>query len=81
MLDDKLISAPLIHSQIGKSGTIDGGSKGFSASELNYLINTLNAGSLPAQLADEPISERTVGPQLGEDNLSRRPAFSCLTSA
>jgi SecD/SecF fusion protein len=77
VLDDKLISAPNIHSQIGKSGTIDGGSKGFSPSELNYLINTLNAGSLPAQLADEPISERTVGPQLGADNL-RAGLHSCF---
>ena len=39
--------------------------------ELDYLVSTLNAGSLPAQLADEPISERTVGPQLGADNLRR----------
>lgn len=69
LLDDKLISAPQIRSQIGRQGTIDGGDKGFSVAELNYLISTLNAGSLPAQLADEPISERTVGPQLGADNL------------
>lgn len=70
-LDDKIISAPRINSQIGREGIIDGGDKGFSQSELTYLISTLNAGSLPARLEDEPISERTVGPQLGEDNLRR----------
>ena len=34
-----------------------------------WVVRTLDAGSLPAQLAEEPISERTVGPQLGRDNL------------
>jgi SecD/SecF fusion protein len=70
-LDDKIISAPRINSQIGREGIIDGGEKGFSNAELTYLISTLNAGSLPAKLEDEPISERTVGPQLGQDNLRR----------
>lgn len=69
ILDGKVITAPAIRSQIGKSGTIDGGDKGYSEAERTYLVNTLNAGSLPAQLADEPISEREVGPQLGESNL------------
>jgi len=76
VLDDRLISAPNINSQIGRNGVIEGGGNGFSAEELNYLVNTLSAGSLPAQLADEPISERTVGPQLGADNL-RRGFMAC----
>ncbi|MCS7033463.1 MAG: SecD/SecF family protein translocase subunit, partial [Phycisphaerae bacterium] len=61
-----MISAPNINQQISRQGIITGS---FSTAELRYLISTLSAGSLPAQLADEPISERTVGPQLGEDNL------------
>ncbi len=69
ILDDKLISAPNINSQIFGSGEISGGRGGFSRQEMEYLINTLNAGALPAQLTDEPISEQTVGPQLGADNL------------
>ncbi|HMB95398.1 MAG TPA: protein translocase subunit SecD, partial [Tepidisphaeraceae bacterium] len=69
VLDDKLISAPNINSQIFGSGQITGGRGGFSQEQENYLISTLSAGSLPAQLTDEPISEQTVGPQLGEDNL------------
>src|SRR5205085_3727917 len=76
VLDNKIITAPNIRSQIGKSGTIDGGSKGYTEAERTYLINTLKAGSLPAQLADEPISERQVGPQLGESNL-RAGMFAC----
>jgi SecD/SecF fusion protein len=69
LLDDKLISAPNINSQIGAQGVIQGGRGGFTKPEQNYLISTLNAGALPAQLTEEPISERTVGPQLGSDNL------------
>jgi SecD/SecF fusion protein len=68
VLDNKVISAPNINSQIGATGTISGN---FSPQDIAYLVNTLSAGSLPAQLAEEPISERTVGPQLGQDNLWR----------
>jgi SecD/SecF fusion protein len=69
VLDDRMISAPNLNSEIGANGQITGGNGGFSDSQLKYLVNTLSAGSLPATLADEPISERTVSPQLGEDNL------------
>ena len=69
VLDGKVISAPYIKSMIGGSGYIDGGREGFSRAELDYLVNTLSAGSLPAQLEDEPISERHVEPELGRSNL------------
>jgi SecD/SecF fusion protein len=73
VLDNKVISAPNIDTPItGGSGVITGGGKGgFNTQDLNYLINTMNAGSLPAQLSDEPISEQQVGPTLGADNLYR----------
>ena len=72
VLDDRLISAPNLHSEIGARGQITGGGAGgFDPSQVKYLTNTLSAGSLPATLADEPISERTVSPALGEDNLYR----------
>jgi len=77
MLDDQVISAPNIQSAIlTGSGVITGGSDGFTSNEVDYLVRMLRAGSLPAQLSDEPISERTVGPQLGEDNL-RAGLMSC----
>ncbi len=72
VLDERMISAPNINSEIGARGQISGGGAGgFDPTELKYLVNTLSAGSLPASLADEPISERTVSPQLGVDNLYR----------
>jgi SecD/SecF fusion protein len=77
ILDGRIITAPNIRSQIGSSGTIEAGSKGYSQSELDYLVSTLSAGSLPAQLEDEPISERVVGPQLGASNL-RAGLYACV---
>jgi SecD/SecF fusion protein len=77
VLDNKIITAPNIRSQISKSGTIDGGEKGYTETERSYLINTFNAGSLPAQLDEQPISEREVGPQLGQENL-RSGVIGCI---
>ena len=70
VLDNKVISAPVINSRITAHGEITGGPNGFTEDELTYLVSTLKGGSLPASLSDEPISERTVGPQLGQDNLA-----------
>ena len=70
VLDNTTISAPRIDAKITSSGIITGGGPGgFDNDELDYLVKTLKGGSLPATLSDEPISERTVGPQLGLDNL------------
>jgi SecD/SecF fusion protein len=72
VLDNKIISAPRVLNPItGGDGIITGGAGGFSSADADYLINTLNAGSLPAQLSSEPISENTIGPTIGADNLHR----------
>ena len=72
VLDGRVISAPNIEEPItGGSGVINGGEDGFDMKELNYLVTTLAAGSLPAELSEDPIREQTVGPQLGRDNLVR----------
>ncbi len=77
VLDGRLISAPSIRQEITSQGEISGGEGGFSFEEYDYLIRTLDAGSLPATLTDDPISERTVGPQLGRDNL-RAGFVACI---
>jgi SecD/SecF fusion protein len=69
VLDGKVVNAAVIRSMITSNGQIDGGKDGFSRSDLDYLVNTLSAGSLPAQLESEPISERHVEPELGHSNL------------
>ena len=65
LLDDKAISAPNIQSAISNRGVITGD---FSQEEVNYLISTLNAGSLEARLKENPISVHSIGPSLGQDN-------------
>ncbi|WP_432797641.1 protein translocase subunit SecD [Poriferisphaera sp. WC338] len=69
VLDGKAISAPQINDTIGGSGIITGGRNGFRPAYLTYLVRTLKAGSLEGELGDAPISIKTTGPQLGQDNL------------
>jgi SecD/SecF fusion protein len=66
LLDGKAMSAPNIQSAISRRGVITGK---FTIDEVNYLVSTLNAGSLDARLKDQPISEQHIGPTLGQDNL------------
>ena len=68
VLDRKIVSKAGIQSAIGSSGRITGK---YTEEQVAYLVETLNAGSLPGQLEPEPISEQTVGPQLGVDNLKK----------
>lgn len=70
VLDGRVISAPNINDRIAGSGIITGGQAGFSQKELQYLVRTFNAGSLQARLGDYPISIKTIGPGLGQDNLN-----------
>jgi SecD/SecF fusion protein len=66
VLDDLLQSAPVIRSTISSSGQITGN---FEQSEVDFLVEVLNAGSLPAALASEPISEQQISAQLGDDTI------------
>jgi len=66
LLDDVAMSAPIIQSPIRERGQITGN---FSDLEVQNLVDILNAGSLPARLSDQPISQNSIGPTLGKDNL------------
>lgn len=66
VLDDVLQSAPVIRSAISSNGQITGN---FKQSDINFLVEVLNAGSLPAALQSEPISEQKISPQLGADTI------------
>lgn len=68
LLDDEIYTAPRLQSRIGRSGQITGS---FADAELRYIIRVLAAGSLQAKLSPEPISESTIGPNLGLDNLRK----------
>lgn len=65
VLDDKVISAPVIREPIlGGSGQISGN---FSIQSANDLAILLRAGSLPAKLTI--VEERNIGPGLGADSI------------
>jgi len=67
ILDNKLVSAPLIKNPItGGEGIITGR---FTGQQSQDLATVLRSGSLPASL--EIVSENYVGPSLGEDAIRR----------
>jgi protein-export membrane protein SecD len=66
VLDDKVLSAPIINEPIlGGSGEISG--SGFTTESTTLLANQLRSGALPAKLTIE--QESTVGPSLGSDSI------------
>jgi preprotein translocase subunit SecD len=65
VLDDQVISAPVIQAHIaGGSGIITGS---FSVEESTRLAVLLRAGALPAEMTF--LEERTIGPELGQDSI------------
>jgi SecD/SecF fusion protein len=71
LLDDYIQSAPTLNAQISDSGIIEGGQSGFEVKEVEFLLNILNAGSLPATLNPVPLQEEKVGPTLGQDTIQK----------
>jgi len=67
LLDGEALSAPNIDEPILRSGIIKGR---FTSAEVMDMVDKLRAGSLPARLSAEPISENTIGPMIGADNLA-----------
>ena len=65
ILDDQLISAPVINSEIGSSGEITGR---FTPAQAQKLAAELNAGALPAPM--KILAETTVAPTVGEDAIN-----------
>ena len=71
ILDDVVMSAPSINSEIRDQGIIEGGGAGFKAKEVDHLISILQGGSLPASVNPVPLQEEKVGPTLGEDTIAK----------
>ncbi len=75
VLDDEVISAPVIQSHIpGGSGIITGN---FTVEESTQLAVLLRAGALPAALTF--LEERTIGPELGQDSIEAG-RIACLVA-
>jgi SecD/SecF fusion protein len=68
ILDNVMLSAPNINSAIYGDGQITGN---FTQEEVEFLVGVLNAGSLPASLRPDPISQQRISSQLGDDTIRR----------
>ena len=74
VLDEQVISAPIIQSHIpGGSGIITGN---FTVDESNRLAILLRAGALPATI--KVLEQRTVGPELGADSIKSGKIASAI---
>jgi SecD/SecF fusion protein len=71
LLDNLLMSAPVLKDEIRDTGTIEGGPQGFKEKEVEHLVDILRAGSLPASVDPRPLQEETVGPTLGVDTIAK----------
>ncbi len=68
LLDGTIKSAPSLKSTIRSQGLIEGR---FSEKEVDFLVGILNAGALPGTLSKTPISENSVGANMGLDAISK----------
>jgi SecD/SecF fusion protein len=68
LLDDRVVSAPTIQSEITSHGQITGK---FDRKTVDRLVQILRSGALSAELRDKPVSENTIGPTLGADTIRR----------
>ena len=66
ILDDRVVSAPVLEGQINDQGVIRGS---FTQQEVTDLSLTLRSGALPAEIVY--LEERTVGPALGRDSIEQ----------
>ena len=67
VLDNEVMSAPVIQDRIGDRGVINLGASPLD--EARDLALVLRAGALPAKL--QVVEERTVGPSLGQDSVDQ----------
>lgn len=76
LIDDKVLTTPGIRQRLSNGIEISGD---FSEAEVNYLRDTMRAGALEGQLSENPVSQLTVGPGLGADNV--RAGLSAAVTA
>jgi SecD/SecF fusion protein len=68
VLDERLVSAATIQSEITTRGQITGK---FDRKKVDRDVQILRSGALSAELVEKPVSESTIGPTLGADTIKR----------
>ena len=68
LLDGIAISAPKLDDRIRRQGIITGS---FTKTQVDDMVNKLNAGSLPSKLIEQPISIKTIGTSSAPDKTDK----------
>ncbi|MCE9560731.1 MAG: protein translocase subunit SecD [Planctomycetes bacterium] len=68
LLDDRVVSAATIQSEITSHGQITGR---FDRKTVERQVYILRSGALSAELREKPVSENTIGPTLGRDTIQK----------
>ncbi len=68
VMDNRLISAPTIESRITDRGRISGN---MPQQDVDFIVEILQAGSLPAALNKTPISKAQISPTLGAQTVEK----------
>ncbi len=76
ILDDRVLSAPRLNTAISSNGIIEGN---FTREEVDFIVQILRAGKLPAALRPEPISESRIGSLLGAATIEKGKYASILS--
>ncbi|MEZ6020450.1 MAG: protein translocase subunit SecD [Planctomycetota bacterium] len=69
VINDEIITFPVINSRLQGGGIIEGGPGGFTATEVNDLIRVMRSGSL--RIRPDFEAQETVGATLGSDYVRR----------
>ncbi len=67
LLDDQVMSAPVIRQEISNQGIIEG----MPLKQRDDLIDILRAGKLPASIDPIPLQQANIGPTLGRDTIEK----------
>lgn len=76
ILDDRVLSAPRLNTAISTNGIIEGN---FTREEVDFIVQILRAGKLPAALSPDPISESRIGSLLGAATIEKGTYASILS--
>lgn len=76
ILDENVLSAPRLNTAISSNGIIEGN---FTREEVEFIVQILRAGKLPAALSPEPISESRIGALLGAATIEKGAYASILS--
>jgi SecD/SecF fusion protein len=78
LLDGNVLSAPNLNDTISANGVIQGN---FSETDVQRLVDILNAGALPGVLSRQPVSKNVIGASMGQIAIAKGGYSSAIALA